>query len=94
MIVLDEQLLGRNIEYTIAQWYRGSVQWITDIRPHTVIKDNAIPHLLRALDQPTFVTIVEHHSGENEYSEVAIQLARVRDVLERWRLAETKEKTS
>ena len=31
---------------------------------------------------------VEHHTGENEYTEVAIQLGRVRDVLERWRLAE------
>lgn len=27
---------------------------------------------------------VEHHSGTNEYSEVAIQLAKVRDVLVRW----------
>jgi sugar phosphate isomerase/epimerase len=27
---------------------------------------------------------VEHHSGVNEYSEVAIQLAKVRDVLSRW----------
>ena len=30
---------------------------------------------------------VEHHSGQNEYAEVAIQVARVRDVLERWRAA-------
>lgn len=29
---------------------------------------------------------VEHHSGTNEYSEVAIQLAKVRDVLARWAL--------
>jgi len=29
---------------------------------------------------------VEHHTGENEYTEVAIQVARVRDVLDRWRL--------
>ena len=29
---------------------------------------------------------VEHHTGQNEYTEVAIQLARVRDVLDRWRL--------
>jgi sugar phosphate isomerase/epimerase len=29
---------------------------------------------------------VEHHSGTNEYSEVAIQLAKVRDVLARWEL--------
>lgn len=27
---------------------------------------------------------VEHHSGEHEYTEVAIQLAKVRDVLGRW----------
>ncbi len=30
---------------------------------------------------------VEHHTGENEYSEVAIQLARVRDALDRLRTA-------
>jgi sugar phosphate isomerase/epimerase len=29
---------------------------------------------------------VEHHTGKNEYTEVAIQLAKVRDVLDRWRL--------
>lgn len=28
---------------------------------------------------------VEHHSGQNEYTEVAIQVAKVRDVLEKWR---------
>lgn len=30
---------------------------------------------------------VEHHSGQDEYSEVAIQLARVRHVLARWQAA-------
>lgn len=35
----------------------GQVQFITDIRPHTVIKDDAIPALLRQQSQPTFVTI-------------------------------------
>ena len=29
---------------------------------------------------------VEHHSGQNEYTEVAVQLAKVRDVLTRWDL--------
>jgi len=29
---------------------------------------------------------VEHHTGRHEYTEVAIQIGRVRDVLERWRL--------
>lgn len=28
---------------------------------------------------------VEHHSAQNEYAEVAVQIARVRDVLARWR---------
>ena len=39
MIVLDEQLLGRNIELEIAKWYRGAVKFIIDLRPDTVIKD-------------------------------------------------------
>jgi sugar phosphate isomerase/epimerase len=30
---------------------------------------------------------VEHHSAKDEYSEVAVQLARVKDVLARWRTA-------
>jgi hypothetical protein len=59
MIVLDEQLLGRNLELEIAKWYQGSVQFIMDLRPNTVIKDDAIPALLRLQNQPTFVTINE-----------------------------------
>jgi sugar phosphate isomerase/epimerase len=41
--------------------------------------------LLRAA-QYTGYWGVEHHTGQHEYAEVAIQVARVRDVLERWRL--------
>ena len=59
MVVLDEQLLGRNIETEIAKWYRGAVQFIIDLRPNTVIKDDAIPEILRQQNQPTFVTINE-----------------------------------
>jgi len=59
MIVLDEQLLGRSLESAIAAWYRGTVVFITDLRPGTVIKDDAIPQLLRQQPQPTFVTINE-----------------------------------
>jgi hypothetical protein len=59
MIVLDEQLLGRNLERAIAAWYGGSVRFITELRPNTVIKDEAIPLLLRQQRQPTFVTINE-----------------------------------
>jgi hypothetical protein len=47
MIVLDEQLLGRHIEQDIAKWYRGAVQSIIDLRPNSIIKDEAIPELLR-----------------------------------------------
>ena len=59
MIVLDEQLLGRKIELEIAKWYQGAVWNIIDLRPHTVIKDDAIPGILRQQSQPIFVTINE-----------------------------------
>ncbi len=59
MIVLDEQLLGRNLELEIAHWYRGAVCFITDLRLATVIKDDGIPLLLQAQNQPTFITINE-----------------------------------
>ena len=29
---------------------------------------------------------IEHHTGKNEYTEVAIQVAKVQDVLDRWRI--------
>ncbi len=57
MIVLDEQLMGRGIKEEIAKWYRGSVKFVTDLRPESVIKDDAIPGLLRAQNSPTFITI-------------------------------------
>jgi hypothetical protein len=59
MIVLDEQLLGRNVEREIKHWYRGPVVFVTELRPGTVIKDEAIPRLLRERARPTFVTINE-----------------------------------
>ena len=59
MIVLDEQLLGRDLEQDIARWYRGPVRFVIDLRPHSVIKDEAIPDLLRSQSRPTFVTINE-----------------------------------
>ena len=59
MIVLDEQLLGRGLEMEIAQWNPGPVRFIMDLRPNTVIKDDAVPLLLQHQDQPTFVTLNE-----------------------------------
>lgn len=57
MIVLDEQLLGRGIETAISHWYPGAVTFLIDLRPHTVIKDDAAPILLKGQPEPTFVTI-------------------------------------
>ena len=57
MIVLDEQLLSYGLRHLVAQWYRGAVLAITQLRPGTVIHDEAIPMLLRAARRPTFVTI-------------------------------------
>ena len=57
MIVLDEQLLGYGLRVPIARWYRGTVTDITQLRPNTVIQDEAIPALLRTARRPTFVTI-------------------------------------
>ena len=57
MIVLDEQLQGLGLEEAIARWYRGAVFVVKKLRPGMVIKDEAIPALLRQLKQPTFVTI-------------------------------------
>ena len=87
MIVLDEQLLGRGLERDIAQWYRGTVQFITDLRPHTIVKDEAIPTLLRQRSQPTFVTINDRDfwrqvAIDQRYCIVCFVLsdARVRDI--------------
>ena len=57
MIVLDEQLQGLGLEEAVARWYRGAVIIVKKLRPGMVIKDEAIPALLRRLKQPTFVTI-------------------------------------
>src|SRR6266511_2841835 len=59
MLVLDEQLLGRHLEAALGRWYRGPVRFITDLRPGTVIKDDAIPVLLRQQHHATFLTINE-----------------------------------
>ncbi len=40
MIVLDEQLLGANLEQAISKWYQGNVCFITDLRPNSIIKGN------------------------------------------------------
>lgn len=63
MIVLDEELQGLGLEEAIAAWYRGAVVLIKALRPGTVIKDEAIPGVLRRVRQPTFVTINHKKHG-------------------------------
>ncbi len=57
MIVLDENLSDAFIVNRISEWYVGQVILLSDLRPQSVIKDEAIPALLLKVGQPTFVTI-------------------------------------
>ncbi len=57
MIVVDENLHDHRIIDAIAAWYPGRVVSIKSLRPRSIIKDDAIPALLRQVIQPTFVTI-------------------------------------
>jgi hypothetical protein len=56
MIVLDENVHQQSIMDAVATWYRGRVVSITALRPSTIVKDEAIPPILRRVKQPTFVT--------------------------------------
>ena len=80
MIVLDEQLKDARIKDAIGRWYRGRVVNITSLRPGTVIKDDAIPMLLRQLTGATFVTINTTDfwgriSGGSNYCVVCLSLS-------------------
>jgi hypothetical protein len=55
VIVLDECIQGTVID-EVARWYRGRVVAVGELRPKTVIKDDAIPSLLARQSRPTFVT--------------------------------------
>lgn len=56
MIVFDENMHQRSIVDAVAAWYHGRVISVTVLRPDTIIKDEAIPTLLRLALYPTFVT--------------------------------------
>ena len=58
------------IERDIAKWYRDTVQFIVDLPPNTMTKDDAIPGLPRQQPEPTFVTINER----DFWQKVAIDL--------------------
>jgi hypothetical protein len=85
MIVLDEQLNDPLIQTAIAQWYRGQVVVINDLRPASVIKDDAIAGLLLSIRQPTFVTINytdfwRRIKAHPRYSVICLRLTQDRDL--------------
>jgi hypothetical protein len=47
MIVLDEQPLGSDLPARIKPWYQGTVTNILQLRPGSLIPDDAIPALLQ-----------------------------------------------
>jgi len=57
MIVVDENIHDQRILAAIRSWSRGRVISITQLRPGSIILDDAIPALLVRANRPTFVTI-------------------------------------
>ena len=56
MIVLDENLDEERVRLPFAARYKGKVISIRDLRPGSIIKDEAIPSLLCDYRDSTFVT--------------------------------------
>lgn len=55
--------------------------------PYYIAETSALEAKMDALRQAGYRGYwgLEHYTGQNEYAEVAIQLAKVRDILQRWR---------
>ena len=72
----------RTLARKSALWTERS-SWITHWRE---ISENQLEESLTMLHDTGYTGCysIEHHSGQNEYSEVAIQLAKVRDLIGRW----------
>ncbi|NUO78839.1 hypothetical protein HUU05_02085 [candidate division KSB1 bacterium] len=56
MIVLDENIFGRIVVKGLTTWYKGQLTSINELRVNTVVKDDAVPVILRTVKQPTFIT--------------------------------------
>ena len=89
MIVLDEQLHDERLFVAIRTWYPGQVVSTTDLRPGTVIKDDAIPTPLAPASRATFVTINvadfwQRVPARRSYGIVGVEVAqeRVRELPE------------
>jgi hypothetical protein len=53
--VLDDHLRGDRVRDGIRRW--STAEFLRDVRPGEVIKDERIPTVLRTLRTPTFITI-------------------------------------
>ncbi len=56
MIVLDENIFGRIVVHRLETWYKGKITSLNKLRADTVIKDEAVPAILRTVKHPTFLT--------------------------------------
>lgn len=56
MIVLDENIFDYDFLPDYKSWYKGKITTIRDLRRGSLIKDDAIPTILRSVKQPTFIT--------------------------------------
>jgi hypothetical protein len=56
MIVFDENIFDQDVIDDLNRWYKGKVVSIKDLRLRTLIKDEAVPTILRTVKQPTFLT--------------------------------------
>jgi hypothetical protein len=56
LIVLDENPDEDSVAVPLRSRSKGKVVRITDLRPHSVIKDEAIPSILAKQNKPTFIT--------------------------------------
>jgi sugar phosphate isomerase/epimerase len=74
----------------IAEADRLVAPWVCHTHIAWNITEGPLTHKLTTLRDAGYEGYysVEHHTGRNEYAEVAVQIAKVRDVLERWRVGE------
>jgi len=56
MIVFDENIFDQDVIDDLNRWHKGKVVSIKDLRLRTLIKDEAVPAILRTVKQPTFLT--------------------------------------
>ena len=53
--VLDDQLDPRDVRNPISRW--STARFLREVRPGSVVKDDRVPVVLRALRTPTFISI-------------------------------------